>query len=53
MNNYQTVNPRITNYYSPKINVQSSPTPSDSLEKFKKIKSLLLVNGFIANMLMV
>ena len=32
---YQTINPRITNYISPKINVQSSPTPSDSLEKFK------------------
>ena len=53
MMSYQTINPRITNYYSPRINVQSSPTPSDSLEKFKKIKNLPLVNGFIANMLMV
>ena len=37
---YQTINPRITNYISPKINVQSSPTPSDSLEKFKVNKKL-------------
>ena len=42
MNNYQTVNPRITNYYSPKINVQSSPTPSDSLEKFKQNKKFTI-----------
>ena len=35
MMSYQTINPRITNYISPRINVQSSPTPSDSLEKFK------------------
>jgi hypothetical protein len=35
MMSYQTINPRITNYLSPRINVQSSPTPSDSLEKFK------------------
>ena len=35
---YQTVNPRVTNYFSPKINVDSSSTPSDSLEKFKQNK---------------
>ena len=34
----QTVNPRVTNYFSPKINVDSSSTPSDSLEKFKQNK---------------
>lgn len=42
MNSYQTVNPRITNYFSPKINVQSSSTPSDSLEKFKKNKKFTI-----------
>ena len=52
-NNYQTINPRITNYISPKINIQSSPSPSDSLERFKKIKSLPLENGFTVNTLMV
>ena len=35
---YQTVNPRITNFFSPKINVDSSLTPSESLERFKKNK---------------
>ena len=35
---YQTVNPRVTNFFSPKINVESSSTPSDSLEKFKQNK---------------
>ena len=39
---YQTINPRITNYLSPKINVQSSPTPSDSLEKFKVNKKFTI-----------
>ena len=39
---YQTVYPRITNYSSPKINVQSSPTPSDSLEKFKQNKKFTI-----------
>ena len=39
---YQTINPRITNYISPKINVQSSPTPSDSLEKFKVNKKFTI-----------
>ena len=41
-NNYQTVNPRITNYISPKINIQSSPSPSDSLERFKKNKKFTI-----------
>ena len=35
---YQTVNPRVTNFFSPKINVDSSSTPSDSLERFKQNK---------------
>ena len=35
---YQTVNPRITNFFSPKINVESSLTPSESLERFKQNK---------------
>ena len=35
---YQTVSPRVTNYFSPKINVESSSTPSDSLERFKQNK---------------
>ena len=35
---YQTVKPRVTNFFSPKINVESSSTPSDSLEKFKQNK---------------
>ena len=52
MYGYQTVYPRITNYSSPQINVQSSPTPSDSLKNLNRIKNLLLVSGFIANTLM-
>ncbi|MEE2694985.1 MAG: hypothetical protein VX976_01365 [Pseudomonadota bacterium] len=32
----QTVQPRVTNYIAPEIRVQSSPTPSDSLERFKE-----------------
>ena len=35
---YQTVNPRITNFFSPKINAESSLTPSESLERFKQNK---------------
>ena len=42
LNGYPTTNPKITNYYSPKINVQSSPTPSDSLERFKKNKKFTI-----------
>ncbi len=38
MLSYQTVNPRVTNYFSPKINVDSSSSPSDSLERFKQNK---------------
>ena len=38
---YQTVNPRVTNFFSPKINVESSSTPSDSLEKFKQNKRFI------------
>ena len=38
MVNYPTVNPRITNYFSPKINVESSTSPSDSLQRFKQNK---------------
>ena len=41
-NNYQTTNPRVTNYISPKINIQSSPSPSDSLERFKKNKKFTI-----------
>ncbi len=51
---YQTVNPRITNYLSPRINIESSPSPSDSIEKFKQGKRFTIgqwvysqyVNGF-------
>ena len=42
MYGYQTVYPRITNYSSPQINVQSSPTPSHSLEKFKQNKKFTI-----------
>ena len=31
----QSVRPQVTNFIAPKINIESSPTPSDSLEKFK------------------
>ena len=33
---YQSTQPRVTNYIAPQINIESSPTPSDSLEKFKE-----------------
>ena len=39
---YPTVVPRITNYYSPEINVKSSPSPSDSLERFKRNKKFTI-----------
>ena len=39
---YPTVNPRITNYFSPKINVESSSSPSDSLERFKQNKKFTI-----------
>ena len=35
----QSVTPRVTNYIAPQINVKSSPTPSDSLERFKENRS--------------
>ena len=35
---YQSIQPRVTNYIAPKINIESSPTPSDSLERFKENK---------------
>ena len=38
MQPYQTISPRVTNYFSPKINVESSSSPSDSLERFKQNK---------------
>jgi len=37
-NRMPTTNPQITNYIAPRINIPSSPTPSDSLEKFKENK---------------
>jgi len=40
--NIQTVNPNITNYIAPKINIPSSPTPSHSLEKFKDNKKFTI-----------
>ena len=39
--NFQTVNPRITNYVAPKVS-QVSPTPSHSLEKFKSNKKFTI-----------
>ena len=40
--NYRTVNPKVTNFFSPQINVQSSTTPSDSIEKFKQNKKFTI-----------
>ena len=37
-NRMPTTDPRITNYITPKINLPSSSTPSDSLERFKENK---------------
>ena len=34
--NVPTVYPNITNYIAPRMKIPSSPTPSDSIEKFKK-----------------
>ena len=36
----QSVQPRVTNYIAPSINLESSPTPSDSLERFKENKTV-------------
>ena len=39
---YQSVQPQVTNFIAPKINIESSPTPSDSLEKFKENKKFTI-----------
>ena len=39
---YQSIEPRVTNYIAPRINIESSPTPSDSLEKFKENKKFTI-----------
>ena len=41
-NAVQSASPRITNYLAPKINIPSSNTPSDSLEKFKENKKFTI-----------
>jgi hypothetical protein len=38
----QTVQPRVTNYLAPEIIIESSPTPSDSLERFKENRSFTI-----------
>ena len=39
---YQSIQPRVTNYIAPRINMESSPTPSDSLERFKENKKFTI-----------
>ena len=39
---YQSIQPRVTNYIAPSINIESSPTPSDSLERFKENKKFTI-----------
>ena len=39
---FQSTEPRVTNYIAPRINIESSPTPSDSLEKFKENKKFTI-----------
>ena len=39
---YQSIQPRVTNYIAPRINIESSPTPSDSLERFKENKKFTI-----------
>ena len=39
---YQSIQPRVTNYIAPTINIESSPTPSDSLERFKENKKFTI-----------
>ena len=39
---YQSIQPRVTNYITPRINIESSPTPSDSLERFKENKKFTI-----------
>ena len=41
-NQFQSVQPQITNFSAPQINVESSPTPSDSLERFKENKKFTI-----------
>ena len=41
-NNYQSVQPSVRNYIAPQINIESSPTPSDSLERFKENKKFTI-----------
>tara|TARA_B100000886_G_scaffold247619_1_gene174337 strand:+ start:411 stop:995 length:585 start_codon:yes stop_codon:yes gene_type:complete len=39
---YQSIQPRVTNYIAPSINIESSSTPSDSLERFKENKKFTI-----------
>ena len=39
---YKSIQPRVTNYIAPNINIESSPTPSDSLERFKENKKFTI-----------
>ena len=39
---FQTIQPRVTNFIAPQINIKSSPTPSDSLERFKENKKFTI-----------
>ena len=39
---YQSIQHRVTNYIAPRINIESSPTPSDSLERFKENKKFTI-----------
>ena len=39
---YQSIQPRAANYIAPRINIESSPTPSDSLERFKENKKFTI-----------
>ena len=39
---YQSIQPSVTNYIAPRINIESSPTPSDSLERFKENKKFTI-----------
>ena len=52
LSGYQAVYPRITNYYSPKLMFNLPQLHLIHSRGLSKIKSLQLVNGFTANMLM-
>ena len=39
---YQSVQPQVRNFLAPQINVESSRTPSDSLERFKENKKFTI-----------